>query len=1121
MLEKFKNKNILDIRFFKIIINVFCRKIDNEIFEDVTESKIKKFFKKLNFFKILQKNFKKIKNTKSLLILLLEETRKAIPNKKTFDEAIICLCSNFTGLTFSEISKITLIDNFEFKIILYIFEEFIINSKKYLKINNPLFLQVFCEKYTKVDKINKKNKTDKLEKQKQIRIKTDKIKQIRLKIVKVLEKGTDSIRKLEEISFNIFLADEFFTLKQKISSIDNFIIFFNEKSKFYLFKYWFQLEKRGYDPVFEHNKSLELFEMHYNLNDSQYFMLNVQISRFFKELSEFECQITPSFRHPFLKSKIVQNNNTEEDFFNSEIISFKEKDDFFDPVQIDLAKFNFGTLDGFYENYIDVFSDSFAKDKHFLKMGLSGESKEKKLLNYLEEIGLLPELIKINIYGTSENKLKTHEMLNIEINSNKKKFLDYFVNKIQEKLSFKYKNKKIEKDYDFEIEDTISNKSDSGKLFLLKNEKQKNDGEITKMINNIDLTIEKKKEPIYYYYKRWVWMNFPLICLSKEKIDFSILMHYCYSGSSEYLSFEEDLNLYCKSLEIINKLKKKKLIVFNSNKKMQKSNAIENERIKKFEKKKIQSHSVIIHHKSKTKTDFFLEKKQKKLKNVKFIKNNFYSSKFNYRKYRKTGYNSLKLLSFNNKKENSKGLIKVLNRGQYKQNSVMKQYNKKLFNIFNNTNHPNKKPINFKRSIIIFEKDISNFTVKKVGMVFEKNLEMKKELNKIRDENQILKKKIDKLLTFVESTNGDLMKKKLNVEFTMKKKKAIIKYKSNIELMKNKFNLVRAEKKRYLEIIDVCLINQTENEDQIRNLNFYLKNLKKIIVLKKTDYLKKKKLILTKKHLSGILYEDYKKFKKIKQIHLKNFKNLFENERSVDLNIYNANRQIKNIINKEKEVKLQDKLKLNLWVEAKNKQKRKYSNTKQFKDLMILGKFYKDFNYFFDLEKNNDENLKKIKLPKIELSNKKYENFNPNWFKTKKFQKFLFFIDRRKKMMRTILEMQLKITEEKKKQDKILFLIDEEKLKYPSYLKTLGSILIKIKAKNQKEKKTVFKKSLENLKLIKNQKFEMLQKMKLGLQSIFSKMDINIDTFKKDELKYLLQNRDILAKKIILQFNKS
>ena len=1085
------------MKFFKVIVNIFFRKTDDTSFEEINENKIKKFFKKLNFFKILQKNFEKLNDTKSLIILILEEVRKIISNKKAFDETIICLCCNFTGLTFSEISKITLIENFNFKIILYIFDEFIIKFKKYLKINDPLFLQIFSEKYQKVEKINI----------------------IRLKIAKTLEKGTDSIRKLEEISFNIFLANEFFTLKQKIASIDNFIIFFNEKSKFYLFKYWFELEKRGYDPVFEHNKSLELFEMHYNLNDSEYFMLNVQISRFFKELSEFECQITPSFRHPFLKSKIVQNNTNENDFLKSEIISESDKNNFFVPIEINLAEFNFGVLDCFYENYIDVFSDDFVEDKYFLKKGLSREdyNREKKLLNYLEEIGLLTELININIYGTSENILKTHEMLNIEINSNKKKFLDYFVNKIQEKLSFKYKNKKIEKDYDFQIEDTISNKSNSGKLFLLKNEKNeknKNDGEITKMINNIDLTIEKKKEPIYYYYKRWVWMNFPLICLSKEKIDFSILMNYCYSGSSEYLSFEEDLNLYCKSLEIINKLKKKKLIVFNSKRETPaKYNYLDTEKINKFEKKKIISESM--NHKKKTQ-DFFVKKnfiKKKKInKNLKFGGGSkILNRKKNYRKYRKSGYNSLKLLGFN-KKKNSQSLINILNKTQYKQNSVMKKYNKKLFSIFNNINHPNKKPINFKKSIINFEKDISEFSSKKVSVIFQKNLEMKKELNKIRSENQILQKKINKLLTHVESTNGDLMKKKLNVEFTMKKKKAIVKYKSNIGLMKNKLNLVKFEKKRYLEIIDVCLINQTENEDQIRNLNFYLKNLRKIIELKKTDYLTKKKLILNKKNVSGILYEDYKKFKKIKQIHLKNFQNLFKNEREVDLNIYNANKEIKNTIKKEKDIKLQDKLKLNLWVQAKNKQKSKSSNTKKFSDLLILQKFYKDFKIFFEFE-NKKNSPKKI-------FRENFENFDPYWFNSKKFQNFLFLIDRRKKMNRTILEMQLKITDQKSKKDKTLYLIDEEKLKYPSYLKTLGDILIKIKAKKEKEKKKISKKYLEKLEYMKNQQFKMLQKMKLGLQSIFSKMDIKVDTFKKSELKYLLKNPDILKKKIINQLNK-
>ena len=47
--------------------------------------------------------------------------------------------------------------------------------------------------------------------------------------------------------------------------------------------------------------------MHYNPKDRDIFMINMQLCRFFKELSEFEGALTPDFRHPFVKDKIIQN----------------------------------------------------------------------------------------------------------------------------------------------------------------------------------------------------------------------------------------------------------------------------------------------------------------------------------------------------------------------------------------------------------------------------------------------------------------------------------------------------------------------------------------------------------------------------------------------------------------------------------------------------------------------------------------------------------------------------------------------------------------------------------------------------------------------------------------------
>lgn len=43
---------------------------------------------------------------------------------------------------------------------------------------------------------------------------------------------------------------------------------------------------------------------------------------------------------------------------------------------------------------------------------------------------------------------------------------------------------------------------------------------------------------MYYYYKRWIWMNFPIICLYNEKNEFSDIIYYCYHDSNSYLTYD-------------------------------------------------------------------------------------------------------------------------------------------------------------------------------------------------------------------------------------------------------------------------------------------------------------------------------------------------------------------------------------------------------------------------------------------------------------------------------------------------------------------------------------------------------------------------------------------------------
>lgn len=74
-----------------------------------------------------------------------------------------------------------------------------------------------------------------------------------------LNKTPNSIRKLEEQTYHLFMARAFFKLKEIISTIENFLLLFNPHNKYDLCRYWQKLEEQGFDPVIEYNKAIEGF----------------------------------------------------------------------------------------------------------------------------------------------------------------------------------------------------------------------------------------------------------------------------------------------------------------------------------------------------------------------------------------------------------------------------------------------------------------------------------------------------------------------------------------------------------------------------------------------------------------------------------------------------------------------------------------------------------------------------------------------------------------------------------------------------------------------------------------------------------------------------------------------
>lgn len=52
-------------------------------------------------------------------------------------------------------------------------------------------------------------------------------------------------------------------------------------------------------------------------------------------------------------------------------------------------------------------------------------------------------------------------------------------------------------------------------------------------------TPAQERAPLYYYYKRWLWVMFPWACLSTG-LYFSKIMEACFASETEYMSVKEE-----------------------------------------------------------------------------------------------------------------------------------------------------------------------------------------------------------------------------------------------------------------------------------------------------------------------------------------------------------------------------------------------------------------------------------------------------------------------------------------------------------------------------------------------------------------------------------------------------
>lgn len=405
-----------------------------------------------------------------------------------------------------------------------------------------------------------------------------------------------SVRKLEEQIYVLLQAKAWFQLKQTVSNIENFLVLFNPVHKYLLCKCWDSLIAQNYDPVIEYNKSLESFEMHYQPCVTDLYRIVLQLSRFFKEMVDYESDSLPEFRHPLIKNKLLTHQKKlpeKEKTLKDRTLSrkeLKETEETRGHLQADDSRYEL-------EDYSIDSEDSERRD-HYLD----------RCHNHLEDIGLLREIKNMGLYDKSGkcDILQGYEKANVDVPAGADQYKKHFSNLIAEEeerkkiyrvqvdhietqepelQSQKPIKSKHQQTLSFAIQpksvSRITSSRDEGRSSDAENnyiqvadmadvdgKDSDTKSELKAMFNEtlpaspreLQDNSDSAKPKSFYFYKRWVWIMFPWACMSIEDDGaFSDEMHKCFSSDLRYIKVADEVELTQKAqmIAIHAKLKKK------------------------------------------------------------------------------------------------------------------------------------------------------------------------------------------------------------------------------------------------------------------------------------------------------------------------------------------------------------------------------------------------------------------------------------------------------------------------------------------------------------------------------------------------------------------------------------
>ena len=389
-----------------------------------------------------------------------------------------------------------------------------------------------------------------------------------------------NVRRLEEQMFAYYKASQDFTLKHIITSIDNFLLIFQPCMKKDVLKYWGFLIEKKYDPVIEYNKSLEAFEMHSQPSNNDLFLIITQLSRFFKELADYEKKGVPEFRHPIILNILltVSKKSGIQMVTEKEKAQKKKHDSFANQISVaggeeEEPEDNFFVKNEMKLNASDFTIKSEEDEKEALRTLAMEEQPitrgdQMKMINLLEDIGLLKEARKMKLYQENFQKsdiLNSYENQNVDVYAGMMRYLEKF----KEDLRLKELEKRIIAPVDNTEPCYIHEDSEDPKKIdtfhnFLESKSANNSMELKlpKIWEDGRLAIPSEKQPYYYYYKRWLWLIFPWACLCVDNtMSFSEMIQFCFSDSNKAIRVKDDQNITKQAQMIAVKTKYNKMVI--------------------------------------------------------------------------------------------------------------------------------------------------------------------------------------------------------------------------------------------------------------------------------------------------------------------------------------------------------------------------------------------------------------------------------------------------------------------------------------------------------------------------------------------------------------------------------